>query len=169
MRTILLAFAATAGLAAHAQTPQPYPFASYVEREGCQPEMFRTTMILAPVFPERQGDAALAICFFETPAQFPDGRTLTAKHQELRVVDPATLTELARHDVGCCSPKIAISIKIYADEAANPVKNNPRAMSDAIKALGVTRSANIFVDEDHGATGHEFRIQGGSWQRLFYH
>jgi len=169
MRTILLGLTAAAGLAAYAQAPGPDPFAAYVQGEGCQPEMFRTTLMRLSVFPELKRDTALAVCFFETAAKMPNGTAFMAKQQELRVIDPASMTELARHDIGCCSRKIVISVKTYTDEASNPVKNNPRPMSAALRALGVTHSANIYVDEDNGGTAHEFRIADGAWQRLFYH
>ena len=59
---------------------------------------------------------------------------------------------------------LTISIRKDADDAANPVRANPRALSDELKLLGVTRSVNIHVDEV-GAS-HEFRVKDGAWKRL---
>jgi hypothetical protein len=162
---LLAAFAL--GLPAASQTP-PGTLDAYAVREGCQADMFAATLIRGPAFPELNHDIALAVCFFEKSGRFPDGRLYRVKSQELRIIDPETLDELARQDIGCCSKKIVIALKTYPDDGTNPVKRNPRPLSGKLRALGVTRSANVIVDEDNGSSGHEMLIRDGAWQLAYY-
>jgi len=166
IRTLFLA--AVLGGCATVQTPQKsLSLDVYAEREHCQPEIFAASLTHAVVFPELKRDVALAVCDTSTPSQYPNGKPYMSRRQELRIIDPTTLTELTRQDIGCCSRKIVISLK-NAPDPANPEGRNSQPLSPALQALGVTRSAIVYVDEDGGASGQEMVIQEGVWQLRFY-